>query len=108
MNPFEKKTEIDQRKAIDLLNKSSEDYNATINAARECLKLEQFKEYRKQFDETAKTLFQIFLLTPSTDVVTESIRVKLNAMALLGIDVLNLATLDLRKTRPMPKEEVKP
>ena len=99
-NPFEKRSEIDKKRAGELLAKSSEDYNRTILAARECTKLEQFKEYKTRCEQTTKVLFEIFLLTPSSDPISEGVRVKINAMRLLGVDILANANLELRPTKP--------
>lgn len=102
-NPFETITANDRKKSAVVLERISDEYNGTILAARECFKNEQFKAYREKCNQTTRVLFGLLLDTPSTDVLTESIRIKINAMRLLGIDVLSLANLELRQ----PKQEEK-
>ena len=99
-NPFETQTNRDKkqtdRERETAITESSRQFNDTIQSAKVCYNHPLFQEYLLKLNNTSKALLEQFLLTPSTDVFTESIRVKLNAIRLLGIDVVSQAAIKLR------------
>jgi len=99
-NPFESNSGKGKKEIQEKIDISSERYNEVIGKAKICLNSPMFQEYKKSYDKLAKELFEIFLDTPSTDPVTESLRVRLVAMQDLGIRVIEAVNLPERVLKP--------
>ena len=103
-NPFSKQPE--KKELTAKLEVSARNYNDVIGKAKACLDSKQFTDYAKAYEKLAKDLFEIFLDTPSSDPITESIRVRMNAMRDLGIRVLETANLPERVIKKEDKPSV--